>query len=157
MRFRPMMKQFFWIFVVDCVILGYCGSQGADAMLVLSTQHPAGVGRARRHALLLRLLLGDHAAARPDRNAQAAAGIDRAARAQRPPSEDDGYENSSPRTRRASRRHRPPAFAQTDDMSEPLPPKDVHWSFEGPFGTYDRAALQRGFQVTRKSARPVTA
>lgn len=24
---------------------------------------------------------------------------------------------------------------------------DRHWSFEGPFGTFDRAALQRGFQV----------
>jgi ubiquinol-cytochrome c reductase cytochrome b subunit len=32
-RFRPMMKQFFWIFVIDCAILGYCGSQGADASL----------------------------------------------------------------------------------------------------------------------------
>jgi len=28
-----------------------------------------------------------------------------------------------------------------------LPPKPVEFSFEGPFGTYDRAALQRGFQV----------
>jgi quinol-cytochrome oxidoreductase complex cytochrome b subunit len=32
-RFRPMMKQFFWIFAIDCVILGYCGSQSADAQL----------------------------------------------------------------------------------------------------------------------------
>jgi len=40
------------------------------------------------------------------------------------------------------------AFAE--DMSEPMPPKDVHWSFEGPFGTYDRAALQRGFQVYKE-------
>jgi ubiquinol-cytochrome c reductase cytochrome b subunit len=32
-RFRPMMKQFFWLFVFDCLILGYCGSQGADAAL----------------------------------------------------------------------------------------------------------------------------
>src|ERR1700743_1021872 len=31
-RFRPMMKQFFWLFAIDCVILGYCGSQSADAM-----------------------------------------------------------------------------------------------------------------------------
>src|SRR5580704_15747085 len=30
-RFRPLMKQFFWAFVVDCVILGYCGSQSVDA------------------------------------------------------------------------------------------------------------------------------
>jgi ubiquinol-cytochrome c reductase cytochrome b subunit len=38
-RFRPMMKQFFWFFVLDCLILGYCGSQSADAML-MSTQIP---------------------------------------------------------------------------------------------------------------------
>lgn len=29
-------------------------------------------------------------------------------------------------------------------------PKDVSFSFEGPFGTYDRAALQRGFQVYKE-------
>jgi len=26
-------------------------------------------------------------------------------------------------------------------------PKHMHWHFQGPFGTYDRAAAQRGFQV----------
>jgi ubiquinol-cytochrome c reductase cytochrome b/c1 subunit len=31
-----------------------------------------------------------------------------------------------------------------------LAPKDVSFSFEGPFGTYDRAALQRGFQVYKE-------
>ncbi len=30
-RFRPMMKQVFWIFVIDCLILGYCGAQSVDA------------------------------------------------------------------------------------------------------------------------------
>lgn len=30
-RFRPLMKQLFWIFVADCILLGYCGSQTADA------------------------------------------------------------------------------------------------------------------------------
>ena len=30
-RFRPLMKQFFWAFVVVCVLLGYCGSQTVDA------------------------------------------------------------------------------------------------------------------------------
>ena len=29
----------------------------------------------------------------------------------------------------------------------PLPPRQVNWSFDGPFGVYDRGALQRGFQV----------
>jgi cytochrome c1 len=31
-----------------------------------------------------------------------------------------------------------------------LPPKDVSFSFEGPFGTYDRGALQRGYQVYKE-------
>lgn len=35
-RFRPMMKQFFWILVADCVLLGYLGSQRADAVWHLS-------------------------------------------------------------------------------------------------------------------------
>ncbi|GAA0549166.1 ubiquinol-cytochrome c reductase cytochrome b subunit [Rhizomicrobium palustre] len=30
-RFRPLMKQLFWIFAADCILLGYCGSQSADA------------------------------------------------------------------------------------------------------------------------------
>ena len=30
------------------------------------------------------------------------------------------------------------------------PPKDVAFSFEGPFGTFDRGALQRGFQVYKE-------
>jgi ubiquinol-cytochrome c reductase cytochrome c1 subunit len=37
-----------------------------------------------------------------------------------------------------------PAFAQEDD-TPPLP--HPGWSFNGPFGTYDRGALQRGFEV----------
>jgi len=39
-----------------------------------------------------------------------------------------------------------PAFAAT--TAAPL--KDVHWSFEGPFGQYDQAQLQRGFKVYRE-------
>jgi len=34
--------------------------------------------------------------------------------------------------------------------TNPLPPKQPGWSFEGPFGHYDRAALQRGFQVYKE-------
>ena len=41
------------------------------------------------------------------------------------------------------------AAAQEAD-SHRLPPKSVDFSFQGPFGTYDRAALQRGFQVYKE-------
>jgi len=30
-RFRPLLKPFFWLFAIDCVLLGYCGSQSVDA------------------------------------------------------------------------------------------------------------------------------
>lgn len=33
---------------------------------------------------------------------------------------------------------------------EQAPFKDVHWSFEGPFGTYNHADLQHGFQVYKE-------
>jgi len=31
-RFRPLMKQFFWLFVLDCLLLGYCGDLSVDAV-----------------------------------------------------------------------------------------------------------------------------
>ncbi len=40
--------------------------------------------------------------------------------------------------------------AQAAIDTSPLPPKRPGWSFEGPFGMYDRAALQRGFQVYKE-------
>ena len=39
-----------------------------------------------------------------------------------------------------------PALAATTQEE----PQDVHWSFEGIFGQYDRAQLQRGFQVYKE-------
>ena len=37
----------------------------------------------------------------------------------------------------------PPALADTSSAE----PKDVHWSFEGPFGRFDQEQLQRGYKV----------
>jgi ubiquinol-cytochrome c reductase cytochrome b subunit len=36
LRFRPTMRIFFWVFAVDCVLLGVVGSKSADAILHLS-------------------------------------------------------------------------------------------------------------------------
>ncbi|HEX3810669.1 MAG TPA: cytochrome b N-terminal domain-containing protein [Rhizomicrobium sp.] len=35
-RFRPMLKVFFWVLVVDCIVLGYVGANKPDAVLPLS-------------------------------------------------------------------------------------------------------------------------
>ena len=34
MRFRPISKQFFWVFVADCFVLGYVGAKPPEGMLV---------------------------------------------------------------------------------------------------------------------------
>src|ERR1700743_2915233 len=39
-----------------------------------------------------------------------------------------------------------PAMAATTNEE----PQDVHWSFEGPFGKFDKAQLQRGYKVYRE-------
>jgi quinol-cytochrome oxidoreductase complex cytochrome b subunit len=33
-RFRPLYKQFFWLLVVDCLVLGYCGSQPPEGVYI---------------------------------------------------------------------------------------------------------------------------
>src|SRR5271167_2941500 len=42
------------------------------------------------------------------------------------------------------------ASADTVSTLPAMQPKDVQWSFDGPFGHYDRASLQRGFQVYKE-------
>jgi len=40
--------------------------------------------------------------------------------------------------------------AGAQSTTEARPPKSVGWSFDGPFSPYDRASLQRGFQVYKE-------
>src|SRR5664279_5883429 len=35
-RYRPLAKQFFWIFVVVCVLLGYLGAQPPEGIYVIA-------------------------------------------------------------------------------------------------------------------------
>ena len=49
---------------------------------------------------------------------------------------------------RSARRRRRTAVA--DDRASRCRRRTCTWSFEGPFGTYDRAQLQRGFQVYKE-------
>ena len=149
-RFRPMMKQFFWFFVA--------GLPDPGLLRIAERRRDADVHQiplvwvARiATALLLRFLLADHAASGPHRDAKAAAGLHRATRTQ------------PGRVRMTNMKALPlavlaflpcasdRAFATGRvDFSEPLHPKAVRLSFEGPFGTYDRAAWQRGFQVYKE-------
>ena len=66
--YRPLFRQFFWLFVVVCLGLGWLGSKPAEGIYVVARAHP--------HLLLLRALPRRPAAARHDREAEAAAEFD---------------------------------------------------------------------------------
>jgi len=34
-RFRPIYKQFFWIFLADCIVLGYIGANPPEGMFLI--------------------------------------------------------------------------------------------------------------------------
>lgn len=43
-----------------------------------------------------------------------------------------------------------PVFSGSVQAEEAHHPKEMHWTFEGPFGTFDRPSIQRGFQVYKE-------
>ena len=161
MRFRPMLKQFFWVLVLDCILLGYLGSQEPQAVWHLGGIEVSLLWVARiGDLLLLRLLLGDPAARRPDRNTETIArqhrqGGARPRRARRPRPSKEIHRCAS-LSASDCRLSRPRSFAgagrspATANGRSPVRPRMCRFSFEGPFGTYDRAALQRGFQVYKE-------
>ena len=145
---------------VSFFVLMYCGAQAAGGALRDD--------RPRRHALLLRVLPGDPAGARGQGTDLAAAGehIHAGAARRRPAAgrrhgQADGegvMARLSLRSRcgarpgggRAAaprrRRHHGPALA----AGEAVHPPDTKFSFDGLFGTFDRASAQRGFQVYKE-------
>ena len=164
-RFRPIYQEFFWILVADCLILGYVGSQPADAH---SPQHAdsARCGWARLGTLYyFAPFLGVHAAGRlietpkpvPDSIAKPVLGDEpggvgktRSHDATRTVSRRLSWRRDAGarllrRLRNARQRRRAAPSAREAHAAQAS-----GWSFNGPFGTYDRAALQRGFQVYKE-------
>ena len=167
MRYRPTARLFFLIFIVDCLLLGLCGSHepneqvipGVVGFQLLDYDLNSFVWLSRLlttyyfvYFVVITPLLG------LIETTAAGAGLDLHAGAVR-------------RGRPALRRGRPgrkerlssmlrkttvlaafglalamagaPAFADTTQKDL----KDVHWSFEGPFGKFDQEQLQRGYKV----------
>ncbi len=55
-KFRPLYRQFFWLFVVDCVVLGYVGGKPAEGILITIGQIATAYYFA--HFLIIMPLLG---------------------------------------------------------------------------------------------------
>ena len=138
-RFRPIYKQFFWIFLFDCLVLGYVGANPAEG--VLHPHRPGGDG------LLFPAFPGHRAAARNLREAADAAGQHQCGGHQ-----DRGREIGGLEMRKflitaiAS-----VLFASGSALAaEGVELPDQEWSFSGVFGHFDRDQLKRGFQVYRE-------
>ena len=140
-RFRPLMKQFFWVFVVDCLILGYCGSQGVDAVVPFLPLCRWSGWRAwpplyyYAFFWVIMPMVGLIETPRPLPDSIAKSVLGTPASQVRTSmrfaiSAWPGPWSCSPLRPRPRRRC---------GTTGPKPLKDVHWSFEGPFGTYNRA------------------
>src|ERR1700750_301570 len=135
-RYRPLAKQFFWIFVVVCVLLGYLGSKPPEGIYVIA-------GRILTFCyfayflIVLPLLsrietpravsnsIADAVLAKSGKVAAALVAVIVAG----------GLVIGSAGNARAEEADTPPA---------------QKWSFSGPFGTYDRGSLQRGLKIYKE-------
>ncbi|HYW58929.1 MAG TPA: cytochrome b N-terminal domain-containing protein, partial [Xanthobacteraceae bacterium] len=133
--YRPLYKQFFWLFVAVCIGLGWLGSKPPEgAYVVISRLLTAWYFI---HFLVVLPLLGLFETPRPVPSSISEAVLRKAkvAAAVIALAVGAGALVGAPRGAAAEEAEAPPMLS---------------WSFAGPFGTYDRAQLQRGFKVYRE-------
>jgi ubiquinol-cytochrome c reductase cytochrome b/c1 subunit len=135
-KYRPLAKQFFWIFVIVCILLGYLGSQPPEGIYVIA-------GRILTfcyfsYFLIVLPLLSRIETPRAAPNSIADAVLakgSKVAAAVIALVVAGGMLVGSAQSARAEEQETPPAQS---------------WSFAGPFGTYDRGSLQRGLKVYKE-------
>jgi ubiquinol-cytochrome c reductase cytochrome b/c1 subunit len=135
-KYRPLAKQFFWMFVFVCIVLGYLGSQPPEGIYVI-------VGRILTvcyfaYFLIVLPLLSRIETPRAVPNSIADAVLAKSgkvAAAIVAMIVAGGLVVGSAQDARAE--------------DAPAPPQ-MKWSFSGPFGTYDRGSLQRGLKIYKE-------
>lgn len=128
-RFRPMYKWFFWILAIDCIALGWAGQKPPEGLPLLVAR--VGTAYYFAHFLIILPLLGRIEKPLPLPQSIAASVLKKSA-----------IVLFAVLALGAAS----PASASTDG---PTIPK-MQWSFDGPFGKFDRASAQRGFQVYKE-------
>jgi ubiquinol-cytochrome c reductase cytochrome b/c1 subunit len=140
-KYRPLAKQFFWIFVVVCVLLGYLGAQPPEGiyvvagriltvcyfayfLVVLPLLSRIETPRKVPNSIADDVLAKSGSRATPMVSTVIALAIAGAL-----------FAGSTKDARAAEGQEAPPA---------------QKWSFAGPFGKYDRGALQRGLKVYKE-------
>ena len=131
--YRPLAKQFFWIFAIVCILLGYLGSKPPEGIYVIAGRVLTACYFA--YFLILLPLLSRIERPRPSPNSitdDVLAKSGKVAAAVTTLVVAGGLVIGSAQHARAEEQQAPPA---------------IKWSFAGPFGTFDRGALQRGLKV----------
>ena len=135
-KYRPLAKQFFWIFVVVCILLGYLGAQPPEGIYVIAGRILT-VCYFSYFLIVLPLLsrietpratpnsIADAVLAKSGKVAAAVVAVIVAG----------GLLVGSAQNARAEEQETPPS---------------LKWSFSGPFGTYDRGSLQRGLKIYKE-------
>ncbi|MBI5263074.1 MAG: cytochrome b N-terminal domain-containing protein [Bradyrhizobium sp.] len=140
-KYRPLAKQFFWIFVAVCVLLGYLGAQPAEGIYVIAGRILTFCYFA--YFLIVLPLLARIEKPRPVPNSIADDVLAKTGSKATPMVSTvialavagALFAGSTDSARASERVDTPPA---------------VKWSFAGPFGTFDRGALQRGLKVYKE-------
>jgi ubiquinol-cytochrome c reductase cytochrome b/c1 subunit len=133
-NYRPLFKQFFWIFVVVCIGLGWLGSKPAEGGYVIASRILTAWYFI--HLLIVLPLLGFLETPKPLPNSISESVL-------------KGGKVAAMLVLVAGSLML--AMPQSASAAEgtPAPPRQK-WSFAGPFGLFDRAQLQRGFRVYRE-------
>ena len=157
-KYRPAYRFFFWVFVLIGIGLGLSRFAGANG--------GAGVDRAHLHIRLFRLLPHYHARSQLYREDEADPDVDRRRGARQDKDRGGHGRLMRDRSQGSSTMIRVKfsalalaalalvaagavAAVAQDEADQPKPPRQ-DWSFSGMFGIYDRAQLQRGFQVYKE-------
>jgi ubiquinol-cytochrome c reductase cytochrome b/c1 subunit len=133
--YRPLYKQFFWLFVVTCVLLGWLGSKPPEGgYVILSRLLTAWYFI---HFIIVLPLLGlvEKPKPLPTSISEAVLGTKKAAAAV-----------ALAVALGAAALIGAPQPASAQEHEEAPPPRNA-WSFAGPFGKFDPGQLQRGFKV----------
>jgi ubiquinol-cytochrome c reductase cytochrome b/c1 subunit len=133
-RYRPLYRQFFWIFVIVCIGLGWLGSKQPQGIYVLISR--VFTAWYFIHLLVILPLLGLLETPQPLPSSISEAVLKKAKVAVKVALVLLTFGGLLAVSR--------PALAQE---TEELEPPRNQWSFAGPFGRYDQAQLQRGFRV----------
>jgi ubiquinol-cytochrome c reductase cytochrome b/c1 subunit len=140
-KYRPLAKQFFWMFVVVCILLGYLGSQPPEGIYVIAGRILTVCYFA--YFLIVLPLLARIETPRRLPNSIADDVLAKSGRKAAPMVSTviaivvaggllvGGAQN-----------------ARAED--HPDSPPSVKWSFSGPFGKFDRGAVQRGLKVYKE-------